>query len=278
MAKKAAFGTRLLITDPADSTQFRVHHVGDINGPSIEVTAIDATNHDSPDAFAEYLPGVGDAGEVTFDLFFDPSDTWHARLIELVSLRRITSFALLLPKASASSFILNPQFEDGGDGWMLGAGGGFSTASGAAVYLSSNPATFDTVTCDVALLPLETYTVAVTFAAGATDTGAINITYDGAVIGTVNPAMGGTQTVTFDCPYGSELGEIGVEVPSTINAPTSFRIIDFTVSGIAEHDLERFEFGGFITKVGALLPVKDAMKAPVTIKASGAPNYVSGAS
>jgi len=276
MAKKSAFGVRLIVTEPTDLTKFRLHYVGDISGPSIEVTAIDATNHDSPDGFAAFLPGMADGGDVTFDLFFDPSGTDHARLIEICGAKLATSFALLLPKPSARDFVVNPFFEDGGENWSLGIGGGFSVTSGAAVYTSSNPPASDFVVCDVALTPLETYQVEVTFSGSSTNTGPIEVIFDGAVIGTVDPYLGGTQIVRFEVPHGVDTAEIGLQVPSSISAATSFTVSEFRVVGIGNNDSERFEFFGLVTKVGTLLPVKDAMKAAVTIKVSGAPQYVSG--
>ncbi len=46
-----------------------------INGIEITVDQVDASTHDSPDAFKEMLPGMLDAGEVSLEGFFDNEDT-----------------------------------------------------------------------------------------------------------------------------------------------------------------------------------------------------------
>jgi len=97
MAKKAAYGTVLHITDPLDATLIVVAGVADIQGPGISVETIDVTSHDSPDNFAQFLAGEASAGDVTFDLFFDPNLAGHARLITMSSARTLATCSLILP-------------------------------------------------------------------------------------------------------------------------------------------------------------------------------------
>jgi len=45
-----------------------------ITGPSITVDTIDVSSHDSPNGFREFVAGMGDGGEVTFDGNLLPGD------------------------------------------------------------------------------------------------------------------------------------------------------------------------------------------------------------
>lgn len=100
MAKKAAYGTVLEITDPLDDELITVAGVADIQGPGISVETVDVTSHDSPDNFAEFLAGEASAGDVTFDLFFDPSLDGHSRLIAMCAARALATCSLILPSGA----------------------------------------------------------------------------------------------------------------------------------------------------------------------------------
>src|SRR6185503_20498809 len=49
-------------------------------GPSIVTDMADITNLGSPTAFKEWLPILKDGGNVSFDMFYIPADTYHAYL------------------------------------------------------------------------------------------------------------------------------------------------------------------------------------------------------
>lgn len=51
-----------------------VAEVLNISGPSISRDAIDVTTMDSPDQYREFIGGLLDGGEVTFDVIYDPVD------------------------------------------------------------------------------------------------------------------------------------------------------------------------------------------------------------
>lgn len=71
-AKYHAFGTKFQIKDTTWKT---VAHVADISGPGFSADTEDVTTHDSTDAWNEFLKGTKDAGEITFELIWDPADT-----------------------------------------------------------------------------------------------------------------------------------------------------------------------------------------------------------
>jgi hypothetical protein len=55
-----------------------VGQVGDISGPSVERTAIDATTRDTTPAYwREFIRGYKDGGELTFTIMYDPSLATH---------------------------------------------------------------------------------------------------------------------------------------------------------------------------------------------------------
>ena len=51
-----------------------VAEVLNISGPSISRDAVDVTTMDSPDQYREFIGGLLDGGEVTFDVVYDPVD------------------------------------------------------------------------------------------------------------------------------------------------------------------------------------------------------------
>jgi hypothetical protein len=54
-----------------------VAEVKDISGPAVSLDVIDVTNQDSPGGFEEIIPSIRRAGEVDFDVNFDPASGTH---------------------------------------------------------------------------------------------------------------------------------------------------------------------------------------------------------
>jgi len=81
MAKFSSFGatigigTGLLATTPTYTT---IAQVSALSGPSISGETVDVTTHDSPSGFRQFVAGLVDPGEVTFDLVFDYDVGTHA--------------------------------------------------------------------------------------------------------------------------------------------------------------------------------------------------------
>lgn len=76
MSGRDAFGTQFRRGDGEDPEEFAtIANVTNISGPSRERESIETTAHDSADQYREYIPGLKDGGEVTFDLNYDPSET-----------------------------------------------------------------------------------------------------------------------------------------------------------------------------------------------------------
>lgn len=54
-----------------------VAEVKDITGPAVSLDVIDVTNQDSPGGFEEIIPSIRRAGEVDFDVNFNPANGTH---------------------------------------------------------------------------------------------------------------------------------------------------------------------------------------------------------
>lgn len=50
-----------------------IANIESISGPSLEREEIDVTAHDSPQQWREYIGGLKDGGEITFDINYDPT-------------------------------------------------------------------------------------------------------------------------------------------------------------------------------------------------------------
>lgn len=71
--KYAAYGAKLQYQSGLDWSD--IAGVRDISGPGLSADTIDVTAHDSPGAVREFIKSLIDAGEVSFDLVWDPEDT-----------------------------------------------------------------------------------------------------------------------------------------------------------------------------------------------------------
>lgn len=74
-----AFGSTL------DMDGVEVAEVTNIGGPSLSRNAIDATHHKSPNAWAEFIKGIKDAGEVSMDIQYVPTNATHNASAGLLS-------------------------------------------------------------------------------------------------------------------------------------------------------------------------------------------------
>lgn len=63
-----------------------VAEVKDINGPAVSLDVIDVTNQDSAGGYEEIIPSIRRAGEVDFDVNFDPTSGTHDAVTGLVYL------------------------------------------------------------------------------------------------------------------------------------------------------------------------------------------------
>ena len=78
MAEHPSFGT-LVAWDKAGGTSYSTigQVTSDISGPGFSRGSIDVTNHADSDMFRQKMPGLIDAGQISFTVAFDPADATH---------------------------------------------------------------------------------------------------------------------------------------------------------------------------------------------------------
>jgi predicted secreted protein len=63
---------------PAGSATYHtITNVTSISGPTLSRDTIDVTSHSSTGGYREFINGLKDGGEVSFDLLYDPDDVTH---------------------------------------------------------------------------------------------------------------------------------------------------------------------------------------------------------
>lgn len=85
MTKIAGYGTALAWDPAGGSSYTSIGQVQDISGPGLARDSIDVTTHDSPNAWRQFIKGLKDGGELTFDIVYDPALATHAASAGLLS-------------------------------------------------------------------------------------------------------------------------------------------------------------------------------------------------
>jgi len=67
------FGTTIKYAAVGVTPDTLIAQVMDVSGPSIAVDDVEITNNDSPSEYKEYVPGLKDGGEVSFDIIYEES-------------------------------------------------------------------------------------------------------------------------------------------------------------------------------------------------------------
>lgn len=74
----SSFGTLLKIGDGEVEEEFTtIAEVTNIAGPNLSQETIDVTSHSSTERWREFIAGLLDAGEVSFDINFIPTENTH---------------------------------------------------------------------------------------------------------------------------------------------------------------------------------------------------------
>lgn len=103
MAKYKAFGTTLqhLVT----ATWTDIGGILDKSGPGYTAEPIDVTTHDSTDGFKEYVGGVRDAGEISFDIVWDPEDTGgQKKLLDQLIAGTVDTYRIVFPSTTSKTY------------------------------------------------------------------------------------------------------------------------------------------------------------------------------
>lgn len=82
-----------------------IAEVKSISGPKVSLSTVDVTHLNSDNKYREYIGGLLDSGEVTFDCNFYPGDSnGQAYLYTDMEARTLQTFVLTLPTAMATTY------------------------------------------------------------------------------------------------------------------------------------------------------------------------------
>jgi len=97
----SAFGTAISIGGTA------IAELTNVGGVDISMDTIDVTNHDSSDAYREFIGGLIDAGEVPIEGNFYPGDAGQVALLTALNSRTASAFVINFPDAVGATWTFN---------------------------------------------------------------------------------------------------------------------------------------------------------------------------
>jgi predicted secreted protein len=95
-------GTQFQMLD--GSVYTTVGEITTITPPALARDAVDATHTESPDGWREFIPGLKDAGEFSFEMNFEPGSTGTALILSTFSASTPASCRLVFPDATIWAF------------------------------------------------------------------------------------------------------------------------------------------------------------------------------
>jgi predicted secreted protein len=78
--------------------------IGDISGPSLELSTVEATNHGSASNYREYLAGLVEPGEISFKINYISGNTQHEALQTALTTRAVSLFRVEWPDGDEVGF------------------------------------------------------------------------------------------------------------------------------------------------------------------------------
>ena len=104
----SAFGTLLYEGSSGSGGGFGViAEVQDIAGPALALALDDATHHESPDAWEEFIPTVKSTGDITFPINYIPTEATHdasTGLVKWLNDKSLRDFKIVFPDATEWPF------------------------------------------------------------------------------------------------------------------------------------------------------------------------------
>jgi len=101
---KARIGYGVLFKIESDASPQAFITVGEVlnvKPPSLSRDAVDATHTESPNGYREFIPGLKDGGEVSFDINFVPGATGITTLLAQLGLDTASACKISLPGTPA---------------------------------------------------------------------------------------------------------------------------------------------------------------------------------
>lgn len=112
MSKLFGYGSVLQVTTTTGDAA--IGQITNISGPGSDFPEVDTTTMDSSSNYRTSVPGLGEPGEYTISLAYDPALTSHKRLAYYMGQRQTKSFKVYQGGSTAS---FN---EDAFSGWIKG--------------------------------------------------------------------------------------------------------------------------------------------------------------
>lgn len=136
MAEKfVAKGTQLKISDMGGTPVFTaIPSAKNFDGPNMSSEEIDVTTHDSSGNYRETLPTFLDAGELSFDILFDPANAQHEALLDSFENKTLVDYKLIFQDTG------NTEWDFSAFVKSFSPSNGLEDASSASVTLRINGA------------------------------------------------------------------------------------------------------------------------------------------
>lgn len=80
-----------------------IGQVFNITGPGATTETLDVSDHDTADAWREFVASFIDGGEVTIELHYDPELASHRLLYALQHARTVDEYSMVFPDAGATT-------------------------------------------------------------------------------------------------------------------------------------------------------------------------------
>lgn len=99
-------GAAAALTGGLDGTEIftSIEGVKNISGPSLSMETIDVTNHTSGSSYRQIVPSFKSAGDVSFDVIYDPALEQHEGLLSDFENRIRRNFQIVLPDAGLMQY------------------------------------------------------------------------------------------------------------------------------------------------------------------------------
>lgn len=234
MALNAYSGYSCLLQEEIAAVFTTIAAVRDLAGPNVAVTAVDVSSRDA--RARAFLPAMYDAGEITFDIVYDPdadthSDTVAGGLLHLQKDQTVCNWKLVLPD-NGPLVVETVKGTAGADEIQT-----VTVRSGGTNIWTFGVASTLALAWDISTADLQTALQAL------------------ATIGAGNVTVAGTPGVTYTLTFVGALDKEDVAMVVVTAVPR-------TVA-----------FSAFVTNFSLETPLDDGMTANLTLKVTGAPTW-----
>jgi predicted secreted protein len=107
----SAKGTLLKVSDGASPPVYNtIAEIRSLSGPTFQADVLDATVHNTPSAWRQFISGLLDGGEISMDINFIPTDATHEAastgLLYLFQNRVQRNFQLVFPDTGNTTWTI----------------------------------------------------------------------------------------------------------------------------------------------------------------------------